>query len=720
MGTPYEEMIKKLLAGEGDEDKDNPPGGEGRVSKLEEYGFEWVSGTGLSAWWRSPDGELMQEGKVLTLLDSLYKSALSRQAKDPRERINANTGELMIWNEKTGEYEGNGQIIGRPPSGGGSRAAPPQPDIQIAPNGDVIRFDPYTGQPTVVDNVPQLAKNPNLQTFTNRKTGELMTRNPDTGAVSGTGVFPEHPEESPEQQRAAASAATREERAAREAESGRTRAANREEGDRERAFRAGETASSRAYQSGESAIDRAQRASEFAASQGLAERRFGEETEQERRRLGLQGAGQLADVIGSTDPAAYGAFLEGGGASLANAVAGGGTALSDNALLGAARTLRAIEQPYTAQGAVGLRGGGLPQDRGGYDVSGLLAMRDAAMAGNREAAASYYKHASNEDTAALNSMYPGFAPGSINYAGDVEAVAQPAAPPAAPAYNPAVNEGQDFDGPPSYAFGTMQEEEERQRRLGFGFSPTGSAGAMSQGQQAGGGAFGGVRGLAGARPVGATAQGTAGGGGYGGGVDIGTGGGSGGMMGWSGYQTYGLAHGTDGFIPAPETFISGDDPKGGSTPYDEQIDIRDPENNAEVRVRPNAATLSGENMMSGGSLARLMHSIGELLDQQGGGAMAAMGGPPKFGLGTEVRPMSELVTDEDRPYIERIRQRRLAAQYKPFSFMDVGLSGEDPNVMERSLKGLRSRYGVPVESSLAQIRRYALPGLSGRPARQGF
>lgn len=102
----------------------------------------------------------------------------------------------------------------------------------------------------------------------------------------------------------------------------------------------------------QNALDRAQRASEFAAGTAFREREF-EAAQQERafsrsramRADRLAAARQLSDVISDTDPAAFAAFLEGGGGNIANSLAGGGTALSNNAMLAAARTLAAAEAP---------------------------------------------------------------------------------------------------------------------------------------------------------------------------------------------------------------------------------------------------------------------------------------------------------------------------------------------------------------------------------------
>ena len=105
------------------------------------------------------------------------------------------------------------------------------------------------------------------------------------------------------------------------------------------------------------------------------------------------------------------------------------------------------------------------------------------------------------------------------------------------------------------------------------------------------------------------------------------------------FGTPAFAYGTGAdFIPAPPTFISGDTPEGMPTPYDERVDVRDPEGNAMVRVTPNEQTMTKaagggllNGVIGGGPLAKLMHAIGDLLDTQGG---AAAEQPPRFATGT--------------------------------------------------------------------------------------
>ena len=112
----------------------------------------------------------------------------------------------------------------------------------------------------------------------------------------------------------------------------------------------------RQFTGGESALDRALIASQFASSQGLNENRFGLDVAQAQfgqnrtvQQDALSAANQLASLISLTDPAAQAAFQEAGGGVISNAIASGADALSNNALLPAARTLRGLEAPINAQ-----------------------------------------------------------------------------------------------------------------------------------------------------------------------------------------------------------------------------------------------------------------------------------------------------------------------------------------------------------------------------------
>lgn len=113
--------------------------------------------------------------------------------------------------------------------------------------------------------------------------------------------------------------------------------------------REGET--QRNFDARQAAIDRASRDAELAARIAAqdAQRRF--EIQQfniQQRRIfeqdQLAAASQFAQLISLTDPAALPAFALAGGGNISNALAGGASALSENALLPAAQTLRGIHE----------------------------------------------------------------------------------------------------------------------------------------------------------------------------------------------------------------------------------------------------------------------------------------------------------------------------------------------------------------------------------------
>lgn len=102
----------------------------------------------------------------------------------------------------------------------------------------------------------------------------------------------------------------------------------------------------------DSAEARAQRAAEFALTSGLNERQYKSSIDQananilsRKRDQDMAAAKQYADVISAVDPGAYAAFLDAGGGNIDNALAGGGTALSTQAMLPAARTKRSMDTP---------------------------------------------------------------------------------------------------------------------------------------------------------------------------------------------------------------------------------------------------------------------------------------------------------------------------------------------------------------------------------------
>ncbi len=118
------------------------------------------------------------------------------------------------------------------------------------------------------------------------------------------------------------------------------------------AARAAQQAAHDAWQGDQNAADRNWKAAQAAIDRAL--KLAGDHAQFELTRTGLvqaqtkmllDGAKQFADLVSSTDPIQYRAFLEAGGGDIWNGLFNGGTAVSDNANLGAARTLRAMENP---------------------------------------------------------------------------------------------------------------------------------------------------------------------------------------------------------------------------------------------------------------------------------------------------------------------------------------------------------------------------------------
>ena len=168
-----------------------------------------------------------------------------------------------------------------------------------------------------------------------------------------------------------------------------------------------------AFQGGENAADRELRLQMQANDLGFSreelafeKERFAATHELNRQRAGLAAARQFADVISSTDPAALDAFLAAGGGNISNALAGGATALSENALLPAAMTLRTARQMGAPVGA-GLETQGLYGAGGGV---GLAAGGGYARGGAPSGPA--YAPAGGE--AALPTVYPG-APSAADF-----------------------------------------------------------------------------------------------------------------------------------------------------------------------------------------------------------------------------------------------------------------------------------------------------------------
>ena len=144
-------------------------------------------------------------------------------------------------------------------------------------------------------------------------------------------------------------------------------------------FTAGENAAGRTFTSGENALNRALEAGQFSATLAAKQKSdqfAADESYQNRIRQyaqdKLSAAQAFASQVGAVDPAALEAFYAAGGGNIANALAGGANAVSDNAVLPAARSLRAtremlaptrytgFDSPYAAPAAPTMAAGGQP------------------------------------------------------------------------------------------------------------------------------------------------------------------------------------------------------------------------------------------------------------------------------------------------------------------------------------------------------------------------
>ncbi|HET6496127.1 MAG TPA: hypothetical protein VFH61_12275, partial [Thermoleophilia bacterium] len=213
---------------------------------------------------------------------------------------------------------------------GGGGAAPTKFTFRQTPGGGTIAINPVTLESFVV--VPDSGGAPDQITLPNGNLGIVQG-----GKVTDTGQQIAQPTLSPQEIRADQLADFQLKQQAQIAATAQ-----------QQGFQAQESAAARGFTGQENALTRAQRAGEFAATHGL-----------NQREQALGGAAQLSNLISNVDPAAFEAFAAGGGFNIANAIAGGGDALSTNALLPAARTLRALEQPFGAQGFAG-QGGSAP------------------------------------------------------------------------------------------------------------------------------------------------------------------------------------------------------------------------------------------------------------------------------------------------------------------------------------------------------------------------
>jgi len=153
-----------------------------------------------------------------------------------------------------------------------------------------------------------------------------------------------------------------------------------------------------------------------------------------------------------------------------------------------------------------------------------------------------------------------------------------------------------------------------------------------------------------------------------------------------GIATPGFANGTNGFIPAPHTFITGDSPAGTPTGWEEMVNVIDPPgpNNAMVRVRPSANTR----------------------------ALVA----PRFAMGTALP--GEEITAADQPYLSQVADFRRNAIVPDFNPFDVGFRNVNPFSRASYFQARQTRYGIPVAAQEFEAQRYQVPGM-GRSVMYG-
>ena len=261
---------------------------------------------GATGIFEGPNGELLQQRQPGPWADAfLYGDA-------PSQYVPADPAALG---------RGGLDIYGRPLPRESAGRAPTQPDSYIDADGTLHAFDPFTGAELYT--VPGAGKpqQPQWQQFRDERTGQLMLFDPASGAVKVAGAF-DYPSLSPEQQRA------------QQMQDAQTqRGWQQEDYARQQADSTAARRESQEYQAQQASMDRAQRASEFAARHGL-----------DTQRARLDAATTVAARISDVSPAALPAFMAAGGGNISNALAGGATALTPDAMLGAARGLRSIDE----------------------------------------------------------------------------------------------------------------------------------------------------------------------------------------------------------------------------------------------------------------------------------------------------------------------------------------------------------------------------------------
>ena len=221
--------------------------------------------------------------------------------RDPRIGTTINVGgRVMLWNPQAETYD---RDLG-PSSAPSAGPAPRYPQAGIE-GGQTYTVDPYTGQITFGGRVPGTLSDED------KRQNDLFDLTGQRRYNTGERVAGEQ-------------------------------------------FSAGQAQAQRGFTGGENALDRALTAGQFAATLAANQQRdrFAAEQDYQNRlrqfaQDKLAAAQAFASQVRATDPAALEAFYAAGGGNIANALAGGGNAISDNAVLPAARSLRASREMVT-------------------------------------------------------------------------------------------------------------------------------------------------------------------------------------------------------------------------------------------------------------------------------------------------------------------------------------------------------------------------------------
>ena len=117
--------------------------GEQRVRLLEASGFRWLSGQAQGALWETPDGRVLLEEDALQETARVPRAEVQPRNEPSTMRYDAQ-GQAFQWDgqawQRMPQFDDPTKVAGyQAPRAG---AAPPQPDIQIADDGTVVRLDP--------------------------------------------------------------------------------------------------------------------------------------------------------------------------------------------------------------------------------------------------------------------------------------------------------------------------------------------------------------------------------------------------------------------------------------------------------------------------------------------------------------------------------------------------------------------------------------------------